>query len=184
MHKQTINTLKLEKNICDTLKEWQIKLGYQKETISLYYPLETLADLLEVPEKDPEKMLHLLTLFKNEVFPKLGAVQISQKDSRFSFVISPEGAEYIHTVYEISPFLTEFIHQISTPFCTLENIHAVFQKYSPDYFMEKSKEADLGYVFYFKDSTIDPYVYCINIDDFGSTYHRFTMEDYQKLIHD
>ena len=42
-----MNFIALEKVICDTIKEEQIKLGYQKETIRLYYPMSSLVHILE-----------------------------------------------------------------------------------------------------------------------------------------
>ena len=50
----------------------------------------------------------------------------------------------------------------------------------------------LGMVFYFcpvqeevqtpERSVIDTYVYCVEEDDFGITYHRFSWSDFQKLV--
>ena len=37
---------KLEQNLIDLIKEEQMKLGYQKETIRLYYPVDSLLRLL------------------------------------------------------------------------------------------------------------------------------------------
>ena len=45
-------------------------------------------------------------------------------------------------------------------------------------------EDGLGKVFYFMDDTIDPYVYCLEFDAFGATYHRFSKEDYEALKQD
>ena len=39
---QNMNTEKLTQNMIDTIKEWQIKIGYQKESIGLYYPADSL----------------------------------------------------------------------------------------------------------------------------------------------
>ena len=39
----------------------------------------------------------------------------------------------------------------------------------------------VGYFFY-EGGAPDEYVYCVESDDFGLTYHRFTMEDYRKLL--
>ena len=41
-----MNFSRLEQNICDVIKEEQIKLGYQSETIRLYYPLGSLNNFL------------------------------------------------------------------------------------------------------------------------------------------
>lgn len=40
----------LENNIIDVIKEEQIKLGYQQETIRLYYPMESINNLLKVSQ--------------------------------------------------------------------------------------------------------------------------------------
>ena len=59
----------------------------------------------------------------------------------------------------------------------------------------KTAESEgLGMVFYFlpgaddasadvrSGSDIDTYVYCVEEDDFGITYHRFSWSDFQKLV--
>ena len=40
----------------------------------------------------------------------------------------------------------------------------------------------VGWVFFYEGGVPDEYVYCVESDDFGLTYHRFTMEDYRKLL--
>lgn len=49
-----MNLEALEKDICYVIKEEQIKLGFRKESISLYYPLSSLNSILET-ECDTEK---------------------------------------------------------------------------------------------------------------------------------
>ena len=39
----------------------------------------------------------------------------------------------------------------------------------------------LGHDFYFDKEGVDDYIYCVEADDFGLTYHRFTWEDYVML---
>ena len=34
----------------------------------------------------------------------------------------------------------------------------------------------------FVNDTIDKYVYCVEWDEFGTTYHRFTKKDYENLV--
>ena len=41
-----MNAEALKKHIFDTIKEWQIKLGYIEEDMKLYYPAESLKVLL------------------------------------------------------------------------------------------------------------------------------------------
>ena len=40
----------LKKHIIDTVKEWQMKIGYRPESMKLYYPAVSLAELLDLPE--------------------------------------------------------------------------------------------------------------------------------------
>ena len=43
-----MNYKKLRNNMIDQIKEAQMKLGYVKETVRLYYPLSSLCNLLEM----------------------------------------------------------------------------------------------------------------------------------------
>ena len=45
-----MNCEPLKKHIIDTVKEWQMKIGYRAESMKLYYPAASLAKLLELPE--------------------------------------------------------------------------------------------------------------------------------------
>ena len=63
-----------------------------------------------------------------------------------------------------------------------EDIKKVFASYSEEFIFEDRREEDLGYVFFFKNDTIDKYVYCVEWDEFGTTYHRFTKKDYENLV--
>ena len=70
----------LEKNICDTLKEWELKVGYGKEPVELYYPQESLCSLLGVPEKETNLLEQSLELFSKKVQERLGDVQSQGAD--------------------------------------------------------------------------------------------------------
>ena len=39
----------------------------------------------------------------------------------------------------------------------------------------------MGCVFCFENDDFEPYVYCVESDEFGLTYHRFTREEYEEL---
>ena len=53
---------RLEKSLIDLVKEEQVKLGYRKEMIRLYYPLSSLNHFMET-NADSEEMQELLTDF-------------------------------------------------------------------------------------------------------------------------
>lgn len=175
-----MNYFNLEKNICDSIKEGQIKIGYSEEPVRLFYPLESIAELLEMDKPSIAKMQEVLAEFKMYCSQRLGALEISNKEERFCFMIPREGTKYINENYKDNPFLRQFIQNITKVNCTLEDMLQVFNTYSKDIYFEENEE--LGYILYFNDITIDEYVYCIKFDEFGATYHRFTKYDYKKLL--
>jgi len=175
-----LNYINLEKNICDTVKEGQIKIGYEEGIVRLYYPLESIAELLEIDNPTIPDMQKILMGFNDVCSARLGSIEISNKEERFCFMIPKEGTQYINDNYKDNPFLRQFIQSITKPNCTLEAMLKVFHSYSKDIYFEENEE--LGYIVYFNDSTIDEYVYCLKFDEFGATYHRFTKLDYKKLI--
>jgi len=175
-----MNYTNLEKNICDAVKEGQIKIGYDEGAVSLFYPIETIAELLEINNTTINGMEEVLRDFNRVCIERLGIIEISNKDERFCFMIPKEGTKYINEKYKDNPFLRQFIQTITKPNCTLEDMLNVFYTYSKDISFIENEE--LGYIVYFKDSAIDEYVYCLKFDEFGATYHRFTKLDYEKLI--
>lgn len=175
-----MNYINLEKNICDTIKEGQIKIGYNEGAVRLYYPIESIAELLEINQTTINNMQDILKDFKKSCVDRLGMVEISNIEERFCFKIPKDGTKYINEKYKDNPFLREFIHTITKPNCTLNDMLTVFHTYSEDIYFENNDE--LGYIIYFNDSMIDEYVYCLKFDEFGATYHRFTKLDYQKLL--
>ena len=49
----------LKKNICDNIKECEIKIGYREEDMNLYYPQASLLELLPAEKKIcPRRLLH------------------------------------------------------------------------------------------------------------------------------
>lgn len=45
-----MHTEQLERHIIDTIKEWQMKIGYKEENMRLYYPDVSLIGMLELPD--------------------------------------------------------------------------------------------------------------------------------------
>lgn len=178
-------TQKLTQNIIDTIKEWQIKIGYQKESIGLYYPADSLKNLLELPADTSLKtLLEQLSLFSKSNETQLGKLGISNDKERICLQIPEYGVTYIHENVPDSAFLKAFLKEITTPGCTLEKIRNVFHTFSNNVVEADLEHHGLGKVFYFMDDTIDPYVYCLEFDAFGATYHRFSKEDYEALKQD
>ena len=73
-----MNREKLLKNMTDQVKEAQLKLGYAKETVRLYYPVDSLNTILGSNAKDDQEMLTLLRkrshLLENFIFTAMRAV--------------------------------------------------------------------------------------------------------------
>ena len=83
----------LEKNICDTLKEWELKIGYSKEPVELYYPKESLCSLLGLAEEDLLK--EALASFCKEVKGRLGELRISGSQKNYCIRIPEDGSRYV-----------------------------------------------------------------------------------------
>lgn len=58
-----MHTEQLERHIIDTIKEWQMKIGYKEENMRLYYPDVSLIGMLELPDGTTEKELKRIWLF-------------------------------------------------------------------------------------------------------------------------
>lgn len=172
----------LLQNIYDTIKEWQIKIGYQEESMGLYYPADSLIHLLELPEHIAlSDVLKALDKFLEENTDTLGKVEVTNQKERICLQIPKEGTSYVHEQVQSSPFLVDFIKKVTTPKCTLEEIKEVFYKYSTNVVEKDGIHDGLGKIIYFEDETIDPYVYCLEFDEFGATYHRFGKSDFEHL---
>lgn len=46
---------------------------------------------------------------------------------------------------------------------------------------KRTEEHEMGHVFSFSDPSVDEYCYCVEENEFGLTYHRFSREDYEAL---
>ena len=87
---------------------------------------------------------------------------------------------------EVEPeFLKNFLSAISDGEHSLERVRRCFSDFADKYgesYREEDREAEgMGCVFCFENDDFEPYVYCVESDEFGLTYHRFTREDYEEL---
>ena len=101
-----MNCEPLKKHIIDTVKEWQMKIGYRAESMKLYYPAASLAELLELPEDaDKEQLNTALLIFAKEEESSLGDLTFSEKDGRWNLTVPPEGCTWIHENFQDLIFL-------------------------------------------------------------------------------
>ena len=178
-----MNFVMLEKIICDTIKEEQIKLGYEKETVRLYYPRSSLVNLLEEDIKDTTRLNTVLALFADQVKDRLGKLMITSSEDRYCILIPPEGVAYVHENIGENPFLVDFIAAVSSHDCTIEQLLSVFAAYSDQVECVKIENEDFDYVIYFDDEKIeDHYRYCVKFEHGHTIYHRFIEKDYEQLF--
>ncbi|HEY9575342.1 MAG TPA: DUF3877 family protein [Lachnospiraceae bacterium] len=174
---------RFKKNIMEQIKEAQLKLGYSKETMRLYYPLPSLNAILQSDYQKIEDMqLALESAFLQE--EELGKVKFAVHKKRLEVTISPQGVEYVGEHYRASSFLKEMIDLFNEDHhCNLEKIKTLFAKHDKNYICQKMpKGEDFDYVFYFENPEIDDYYYCIKEEMGHTIYHRFSKEDYELLL--
>lgn len=181
--KKDIDYKALEENICDTIKEWQMKIGYRREKMQLYYKDSSLCSLLNIDlSLTGTALLKVLSGFSSYSASRLGECHFSYQGHRFCVEVSEQGTLYVKENKPDSLFLRAFIDIVTKKGVTPEDIKNVFSSYSKDFVFEDRRRDDLGYVFFFNDDAIDKYVYCIEWDEFGTTYHRFTKKDYENFV--
>ena len=176
-----MRTDKLEKHIVDTVKEWQMKIGFQEGGMELYYPKKSLMEALEVRENLHEALHE----FKKAVRPRLVKIEISHKGERYCLEVSEKGCRYIAEVIPKPEFLSRFLEVITKRENTMNEVRECFREYAKEKgtaAVEKNEMVhELGRVFYFENEKIEEYVYCVEENEFGLTYHRFSREDYQAV---
>ena len=168
----------LKKNICDNIKECEIKIGYREEDMNLYYPQ---ASLLELLPAEKENLSEALAAFCRTSEPELGKLTIKETEEkgRYCIHVPSAGVKYVHENLEDSPFLKAFLAEIFKPGNTVEDMIKIFQSFSQDIIIEKVDEQEWGISF--QNPEIDPYVYYLEQDAFGLQYHRFTRQAYDAL---
>lgn len=104
----------LKKNILDSVKECEIKLGYRQEAVSLYYPKNVLKELLTATD---DNLQDKISEFCQSAAEELGEVCIveTQEVGRYQIVIPEKGVSYVHENVEASTFLKEFVENIYKP---------------------------------------------------------------------
>ena len=187
----SIGYAKLEKNLIDIVKEQQMKLDYCEEEVRLYYPLSSLNHFFGTDDS-AEAMLDRLQPKKqpDEFKGKLGAVEVTQHNGRFCFLISKEGGRYVHENTTPDSFLGELIAYVGGHDCTMQGIFDLFRKYSKNVVIEKAKDDEFDYVVHFEhtadddnpDVSGDEYYYCFKDEGCHIIYHRFLPEDYRELF--
>lgn len=173
---------RLESNIKEMLVEQQLKLGYEKGAVGLYYSADSLKNILEKKGDSLEELDRELEGFAAAVRPRLGQVEVSRKKDRYCIQIPPKGALYVHEHKGDTSFLERFLKVIQKHDCTIEEIVAVFREFSSDVVCEDMADDEFDYLVYFGKADVDAHRYCIKKEGSHMTYHRFTREDYSAMF--
>lgn len=184
----------LKKHIFDTIKEWQLKIGYREGSMKLYYPGESLAFLLG---SDILSVEAALSAFCDEMEPQIGKIKVSGTYERYCLDIPAKGCAYVAEGVAEPEFLKLFLGELTKPGSSMEQIRACFQEYARrkgTVYVEEIIKSDngqgtshadththSGLAFYFEAADVEEYVYWVEENEFGLTYHRFTREEYRKL---
>lgn len=174
----------LKKHIFDTVKEWQMKIGYMNEDMRLYYPQTSLISMMGLEKNGSKDLLNAaLDEFVSELKEQLGEIQISEKDGRYCLDIPAGGCAYINREIPEPEFLKSLLKVITSGHGTLKEVRECFAAYAKQSgcgFTEKNESEDgMGHVFFFEDPAVDEYVYCVEENEFGLTYHRFSRDEYE-----
>ncbi len=174
---------KLENNLTDVIIEEQLKLGYRKEVLRLYYPLLSLNRLLGTGCDVPQ-MSGILEDFCQYAKERLGSIRVTERQGRFCFWIPEQGAEYVHEHMEGSGLLKSLIEAVSKHGTTIEDVLQIFYRCSSAVHMEKIQNGEFDYLIYFENGEPDDYRYCIKEEGCHISYHRFTPDDYKDFLFD
>lgn len=175
--------MNLKTHIIDTIKEWQIKIGYREGNMKLYYPGESLASLLGVGVRDEFETA--LKNFCKSCEPELGQITISGNWERYCLTIPAKGCAYVAGQFPEPEFLKRFLAVITGQGNSMEQIKMCFADYAKEKdTVWKEDRVEHGHshggaAFYFEDATVDEYVYWVEENEFGLSYHRFTREEYR-----
>ena len=173
----------LKQHVTDTMKEWQLKLGASDHSMGLYYPKQSLCRYLGLPDTVPDAMLVKQTIqYFQEQAPELGTISVQPHRDRFCITVADEGMHYVETQVAVPEFLRDFLAALKTQ--RMDEVISVFHAYATrtgERVIQEKEDDGLGTVLYFDRGQADPYVYCVNQDVFGITYHRFAKEDFEQL---
>ena len=91
---QTLDFEALKQGLIDLVQESQIKVGYTKNAVGLYYPLDSLNHLLGA-EQSADEMEDSLRRFCGYAKDPLGEITVTRDGELFCITISEEGAAYV-----------------------------------------------------------------------------------------
>lgn len=170
------NTEQVKKNITDQIKEAQLKLGFVRETMRLYYPLESLNAMLGTSLENPQAMCE-------ELFKECSSFSFGVHQGRIEVSVPADFVAYVHRNVPTPPFLKALIELFqNNHHLSLVQLEETFAEFGSYVCQKMPEEADFDYVMYFEDPAIDEYYYCIKMEMGHTIYHRFLQADYKKML--
>lgn len=175
-----MNYKRLEKNIIDNIKEAQIKLGFDNRPMSLNYAESSLKNLLGT-----DNVESALEDFSVSVADRLGEITFRKIKIGFCVTVSEKGTSYVNSLDRFE-FIEEFVNTVRKHGISIDDVIAVFKKYSDNVVIEEKHNGEFDYLIYFADGVPDDYYYCITLEEeidghIHITYHRFIKEDYEEF---
>jgi hypothetical protein len=171
-----------EKNLEATLYEGIVKLGYlEGEPIGIFYTTDLFLHLLGIENTDKEDRVNTIKDIIGYLEPRFGRIKIGVEKTRFKITVPPEGVRYVLDKNKNNTFLKDLIDAMGNKDCNIEQVHAVFLKYSSQVILEEADHEEFDYIIYFKDKGIDPFIYCFTFNEMSKYYHRLTEYDYKRL---
>lgn len=175
-----MNYKRLEKNIIDNIKEAQIKLGFDNRPMSFNYTESSLKNLLATDDIESA-----LEDFSVNAVDRLGKITFHKIKTGFCLTVSEKGTSYVNTLDGFE-FIKEFINTVRKHGISIDDVIAVFKKYSDNVVIEEKHNGEFDYLIYFADGVPDDYYYCITLEEeidghIHITYHRFIKEDYEEF---
>lgn len=174
-----MNYDRLKKNLMDVVHEQQLKIGYRKEKIRVFYPLSSLCHLLEADlmMEEMKTELERFSLWAASDFGQTGIRVL--KDGRIGLVLSEQAAEYIHQERPEQGFLADLIRLISKHDIRMDEVKELFHQYSDHVVQKEMDGTEFDLLLYFENGLPDPYYYCFTQEGHHITFHRFIQEDYE-----
>ena len=173
---------RLEKNLADQMKEAQLKLGYEEETMRLYYPVASLNLLLGTDCEKAGEMKETLEKLFAEPESRLGKLEFAVRADRIEVSVPPEGARYVLEHLGDVAFLQEIVSLFSDSHGkSVEDVKQVFGKFGAYVCEQMPEGSDFDQVLYFEDPSVDEYYYCVKEEMGHLIYHRFLKEDYRMM---
>ena len=172
-----MNYSALEKNVIEVMEEQQAKLGFDKETVYLFYPVDSVALMLAIPAQE-KGLTEALNGFCAHVRSRLGDVSYVLRDGRVSFAVPTQGAEYVRDRLREDSFIVRLVRML-LDYASLDAVIGLFKAYSDKVCIRNMPaHEEFDCLVYFEDGIPDGFYYCLKEEHEHVTYHRFTKADF------